>query len=119
MTNGWGLPPFDHGPYRLLHNETAGAGGWIAVDLEGTRSNRSGLGARIEVEACGRSQVRFQNGLANGYSQSLVPAHFGLGACAEPVTVHVRWPSGRDQVIEQAASGRLLHVREPDTDGAS
>jgi hypothetical protein len=114
LTNGWGLPPFDMGPYRLLHNETENGNRWLAVDLEGTRSNRSGLGAWIEVEACGRKQTRFQNGLANGYSQSLVPAHFGLGACAEPVTVRVRWPSGTDQTLSSVESGRVLHVREPD-----
>ncbi|MBY0274045.1 CRTAC1 family protein [Candidatus Binatia bacterium] len=114
LTNGWGLPPFDQGPYRLLRNDTAVRNAWLAIVLEGTRSNRSGLGAWIDVEACGRKQTRFQNGLANGYSQSLVPAHFGLGACDAPATVRVRWPSGTDQVVDGVAPGRTLHVREPD-----
>jgi len=113
LTNGWGLPPFDRGPFRLLHNVTPDAGGWLAVELEGTRSNRSGLGAWIAVEACGKKQVRFQNGLANGYSQSLVPAHFGLGNCSGPATVTVRWPSGGDQVVRDVAVGRTLSLREP------
>ena len=113
LTNGWGLPPFDMGPYRLLRNDTEPRGAWLAVELEGTRSNRSGLGAWVEVEACGRRQTRFQNGLANGYSQSLVPAHFGLGGCADPATVRVRWPSGTDQTVENVATSRALRVREP------
>lgn len=119
LTNGWGLPPFDLGPYRLLHNDTEPRSSWLAITLEGTRSNRSGLGAWIDVEACGRTQTRFQNGLANGYSQSLVPAHFGLGACNDPVTVRVRWPSGADQTLTDVTTSRVLHVREPDaqTDG--
>jgi hypothetical protein len=114
LTNGWGLPPFDMGPYRLLHNAGVAGHTWLAITLEGTRSNRSGLGAWIEVDACGRKQTRFQNGLANGYSQSLVPAHFGLGTCGEMATVRVRWPSGADQVVEGVTTGRMLRVREPD-----
>jgi len=114
LTNGWGLPPFDQGPYRLLHNETAGTAGWLAIELEGTRSNRSGLGAWIEVAACGRAQVRFQNGLASGYSQSMLPAHFGLGDCREPATIRIRWPSGIDQVSAGVATGQVVRIREPD-----
>jgi hypothetical protein len=114
LTNGWGLPPFDMGPYRLLRNATEPRNAWLAVELEGTRSNRSGLGAWIDVTACGRTQTRFQNGLANGYSQSLVPASFGLGACTDPVTVRVRWPSGADQTIGDVTTSRVLRVREPD-----
>jgi len=48
LTNGWGAPPFDRGPYYLLRNVGA-VSHWLALDLEGTRSNRLGLGARVTV----------------------------------------------------------------------
>ncbi|HEY2388364.1 MAG TPA: CRTAC1 family protein [Candidatus Binatia bacterium] len=111
LTNGWGAPPFDRGPYYLLRN-AGPATHWIAFDLQGTRSNRLALGALVTVEACGTRQTRFQNGGADYFSQSLVRPQFGVGACAGPVTFRVRWPSGAVTERRDVALDAVVHVTE-------
>lgn len=113
LTNGWGAPPFDRGPYYLLRNESA-AGHWLALDLEGTRSNRPGLGTWVELEACGVRRVRYHNGAASYFSQSIVMPHVGLGSCAVATRVRLRWPSGVVEELRDVAADRVLHVREGD-----
>jgi hypothetical protein len=111
LTNGWGAPPFDRGPYYLLHNVGSG-GHWLGVALQGARSNRAALGARVEISGCGTRQVRYHNGGASYFSQSIVPPHFGLGRCERLRMLRVIWPSGATQDLEDVAVDRVLHVRE-------
>jgi len=111
LTNGWGAPPFDRGPYYLLRNATSG-GHWLTVELQGVRSNRPGLGTRLELIACGRRQLRYHNGGTSYFSQSIVPPHFGLGSCAAADMLRIVWPSGVVQELEEVAVDRVLHVRE-------
>jgi len=112
LLNGLGVPPFDQGPYVLLHN-AGPAGHWIEVRLRGMQSNRQGLGAWVEIEACGLVQKRYNNGGAGTLSQSAVPVHFGLGTCARMDDLVVRWPSGRIQTLDGVAVDRVLDVTEP------
>jgi hypothetical protein len=111
LTNGWGAPPFDQGPYRLLRNESAPMH-WLDVALHGVGSNRQGLGARIDIEACGGRQMRVHNGGANYFSQSAIAPHFGLGDCPVVTEMRVRWPSGLVQILRDVAVDQVLHVRE-------
>ena len=111
LTNGWGAPPFDRGPYYLLRNETAAAH-WLQVRLEGVRSNRTGLGTWLESDACGHRQVRYHNGMTSYFSQSIVNPYFGLGSCARVTSLALRWPSGRRQVLRDVAIDRIVTVRE-------
>jgi hypothetical protein len=112
VTNGWGAPPFDRGPHRLLRN-VSGKKHWLDVVLEGVVSNRQGLGAWIDIVACGGRQMRVHNGGSNFYSQSATPPHFGLGDCAGVDEIRVRWPSGATQSIGHVPADQVLHVREP------
>jgi hypothetical protein len=112
LTNGWGAPPFDRGPYKLLHNTTAG-GHWLLVGLHGRASNRDGLGARIEVESCGERRMRYQNGGTSYFSQSITPPHFGLGSCDKIDAVTIHWPSGREQTVRDVKADQRLDVQEP------
>ena len=112
LTNGWGAPPFDRGPYRLLRNVSA-AGHWFALDLQGTRSNRQALGAWIALTACGRSQARYHdNGGASYFSQAAVMPHFGLGECNVVSTLRVRWPSGTAQEWRDVPADRVRRIVE-------
>ncbi len=87
LVTQWNAPP------QLLRNDSAG-GGWLAVRLAGTRSNREGLGARIEIEAGGATQLREMRREA-GFAGSVVAvARFGLGGAGRVDRVRVRWPSG-------------------------
>jgi hypothetical protein len=85
---------------------------WLDVVLQGHASNRQGLGARVEVEACGTRQLRVHNGGSNFYSQSAIPPHFGLGDCGQVGRVRVRWPSGVQQDVRDVAVDQVLRVQE-------
>lgn len=100
-------------PNLYLNHGTTNA--WLRVKVTGTRSNRDGLGAVVEIEdTAGRTQVR-QIGVATHFlGQSERVAHFGLGADAAPVTVTVTWPaSGEVQVFEEVEPNQVLEVVEP------
>jgi hypothetical protein len=111
LTNGWGAPPFDRGPYRLLRNASAG-GHWITLELRGRESNRHGLGAWIEIEACGERRMRYHDGGTSTFSQSVTPPLIGLGSCEEVERIVVHWPSGRAQVLLDVEVDRLVEVVE-------
>jgi hypothetical protein len=106
LTNGWGTA-LSRGRHRLLRN-VAPPARWLVLDLVGTRSNRPGLGAWVDVEADGRRQVRYHTGGAL-YGQDLVPVHVGVGTAAR-ARVTIRWPSGTVDVIETESDRRLRVV---------
>lgn len=111
LTNGWGAPPFDRGPYRLLHN-VGTTGHWLAFTLRGHASNRDGLGAVVLVDACGQRQMRYQNGGTSYFSQSIVPVYFGLGTCETADTVEIQWPSGKRQTLRDVSTDQHMQVEE-------
>ena len=67
--------------------------------LEGTKSNRSAIGAQVRLTANGKTYLRYVNG-GNGFaSQSTTRVHFGLGEAKTIAGVEVRWPSGLKQTL--------------------
>lgn len=108
------LLAFDlEGPIRLLHNETAPSGGWLGIKLQGTKSNRDGIGARVRLSVGGREQVtECQTGgsLLTARDPRMV---FGLGA-QSPESLTVRWPSGVVVTRRRPATGGYLKIVEPD-----
>jgi len=99
-------------PPSLLRNDYAGTNGWIEVKLEGTRSNRAGLGATVVVGAGGRRQARAVLSQASYYSHDDLRLHFGLGSATRADTVEVRWPSGTVDVLRDVPGRRVVTVRE-------
>lgn len=97
----------------LVHNLSTTTGHWIAVKLEGTKSNRDGIGAKVEVFAGGKRRMA-ERVAATGYlSQDEDRMHFGLGAAAMVDKIVVHWPSGREQTIEKPGADRVITVEEP------
>jgi len=97
----------------LVHNVSIGAGHWIELKLKGTKSNRDGIGARVEVDAAGKRWTA-ERVAGSGYlSQDEGRLHFGLGAATTIDQLIVRWPSGREQTLEKLAVDRVLTVEEP------
>ena len=104
----------DGEPPLLLRNDLPPAGAsWLKVRLRGTRSNREGLGARVELQAGGRRQVREMR-RARGYLGSgeavLV---FGLGGAAAVDQLVVVWPSGARSTLAHIAARTEQIVVEP------
>jgi hypothetical protein len=100
------------GPGNLLHNVSPGANHWLACKLVGRKSNRDGIGAKVEVTAGGRKQ-QAERVAGSGYlSQDDARVHFGLGAATKAETVTVAWPSGKIQTLRDVAVDRVLTVEE-------
>jgi hypothetical protein len=73
---------------------------YLKIQLRGTRSNRDGLGAKVEVNAGGNVLTQVHDGQSGYLSQSVLPLYFGLGAAENVDRVSVRWPLGAHQVLD-------------------
>lgn len=77
---------------------------YLEVTLRGTRSNRDGLGATVQVTLGDRVLTQVHDGQSGYLSQSRLPLYFGLGAAETIDKVTVNWPSGRKQVLNASVS---------------
>jgi hypothetical protein len=101
-------------PLAYFHNRSERVGRFVTFRLEGTRSNRDGVGARVVVTAGGRRQVAQRVGGGSYQSASEPRLHFGLGDCDRVESVEVRWPSGRVDRYEDLPAGTGYLLREGD-----
>ncbi len=99
-------------PARLFRNACDAGNSWLAIDLEGTTSNRDGIGARVTVTTDGSSQIRLISGGSSSMGQNMMAAHFGLGKASRVDSVIVRWPSGAVQALTNVPVNRVLTVTE-------
>ena len=100
-------------PAEIWINDSSNANHWIELALQGTKSNRDGIGARIRLVAGGHAQFNHMT-TASGYgSSSAGPVHFGLGAEKMVDEISIRWPSGITQILKQVAVDQVLRVVEP------
>lgn len=100
-------------PAEIWMNRGAGGSHWLDVALEGTKSNRDGIGARITVTTKSGTQSNHMTTSVGYASSSYGPVHFGLGADAVALKVEIHWPSGFVQTLENVSGGRVLNVKEP------
>ena len=98
-------------PPSLLRNDARNENHWLKLNLIGTRSNRSAIGARVFVTAGGRRQRQDVLSQSSFYSQSDLRLHFGMGAAKE-ADVEIRWPSGAIQQVRGVRAGQVVTVRE-------
>ncbi|MGH9381729.1 MAG: CRTAC1 family protein [Thermoanaerobaculia bacterium] len=85
---------------------------WLGLELQGTRSNRDGLGARVTVTAGDSSQSWLVRAGGSYLSQSQVSPLFGLGPHTE-ADVRVEWPSGTVQTADALPADRVHNLTEP------
>jgi hypothetical protein len=95
-------------PLQVFMNR-GGSAHWLTITLRGTRSNRDGLGARVQVNG----QTRFATTAGSYESANDKRLHFGLGP-AKTAKVEVSWPSGTHQVLTDVLSNQFLEIREPE-----
>lgn len=87
---------------------------WVKIALQGTRSNRNGLGATVRVVAGAQTWTKYSDGKSGYLAQSALPLYFGLGDSDRIDRIEVTWPSGQTQVLEKDSGiNRLLTITEP------
>lgn len=87
---------------------------WVKVVLQGTKSNRDGLGATVRVILGGQTYTKYNDGKSGYLAQSALPLYFGLGDATAIERIEVEWPSGQKQVVDKdLAINRMIRVTEP------
>src|SRR5262249_36769700 len=96
----------------LYRNEGGTRNHWITFQLQGVRSNRDAIGARVEIEAAGRTQVAEVQSGGSYLSHNDRRVHFGLGDNTRIDRVRVRWPNSPAQEFTNLAADRFITIRE-------
>jgi hypothetical protein len=100
-----------NGPAKLFRNITGGESHWLALRLQGWRSNRQGLGAVVHVRLPDGRDLYNQATTAVGYacsSEALV--RFGLGSNRVAEKIEIRWPGGDIQQLTNVSADRIVEV---------
>jgi hypothetical protein len=101
------------GPLLIYKNTVAPENQWIDFELEGTTSNRSALGAEVNILWSGRQQVQTVSGGSGFCAENQRRLHFGLGRNPQVEKAVIRWPSGKVQTIVQPTVGQINKIKEP------
>jgi hypothetical protein len=96
----------------LLVNLAANDNHWLRLQLEGTRSNRDGIGAQVTVTAGGRRRVQELRSGSSYLSSSDLRLHFGLGSSVTVDHIDVLWPSGLHERFAGGAADRAMNLIE-------
>ena len=96
----------------LLRNEAGNRQNWLTIKTVGIKSNRDGIGSRVEVVTRSHSQIKeVQAGSSylSGHDLRLI---FGLGTAIKAETVKITWPSGAEQTLADVEANQLLIITE-------
>jgi enediyne biosynthesis protein E4 len=99
-------------PPSLLRNDISGkTNHWIKVKLEGVKSNRSAIGARVLVHYGNKTQAQAVLSQSSFFSCNDPRLHFGLGTFAT-ADIDVYWPSGLHEAFKQLSANQLVTLKE-------
>lgn len=100
-------------PAEVWINQSPGSNHWIEFKLQGTKSNRDGIGARIKVVTKSAAQYNHMTTSSGYASSSAGPVHFGIGPSASVDAVEIHWPSGIVQAMKDVPADQVVSVKEP------
>ncbi|HKN83111.1 MAG TPA: CRTAC1 family protein [Pyrinomonadaceae bacterium] len=101
------------GPPQLLRNDGGNANNSVLVKLIGTKSNRSGIGARVTVTSGDLKPEIDEVRSGDSYlSQSDLRLHFGLEKRTKVDLIQVRWPSGTVDKVSNVGVNRIVTIKE-------
>lgn len=101
------------GPLLVYRNTVSPENKWIEFDLHGTRSNRSAIGASVELDWNGQKQVQTVSGGSGFSAQNDRRIHFGLGKNPRIEKAVIHWPSGKFQTLYSLNPNELYTIEEP------
>jgi hypothetical protein len=100
-------------PPSLLRLADKPHGNWVVFHLEGTRSNRSAIGARLKLTIDTRVQMDEVRSGGSYLYQSDLRVRFGLGETTIIDRVEIDWPSGTHEVEMRLPVNQIVTLREP------
>ena len=96
----------------LLRNDGGNRNHALMVKCIGTRSNRSGIGARVTVTVAGHHQIDEVMSGSSYYSHNDLRLHFGVGRADRVDRVEVSWPSGTRDSLENVGANQIVWIEE-------
>ncbi|HZF37571.1 MAG TPA: ASPIC/UnbV domain-containing protein, partial [Blastocatellia bacterium] len=106
IVSNCGQPPI------LMRNDGGNRNHWIAIKARGRESNSFGVGARVKVEAGGKTQVKEIYSAGSYLSGGDLRLYFGLGGERKIKQVEILWPSGKKQTLNDVAADQTLSLDE-------
>jgi hypothetical protein len=104
---------FNDIPMVLVSNLTAKRDvRFLKITLQGTQSNRDGLGAVVQVTTDSHTYTKVNDGVSGYLSHSVLPLYYGLANGEKLKGIEVRWPSGGTQKVEGLPQGGVLKIVE-------
>jgi enediyne biosynthesis protein E4 len=103
---------------QLLRCDSTLTNNWIKVRAIGTKSNRSGIGARLVciIQLPGESKPHRQiDEVRSGggyFSQNDLRVHFGLGKAEKVDVLEIHWPSGQVDTMKDVKPNQVIYVKE-------
>jgi hypothetical protein len=98
-------------PPSLLRNDSPAANNWLKIRLEGVKSNRSAIGARVLVRYGGKVQAQELMSQSSYLSSNDPRLHFGLGS-ERNADIEIRWPLGGVETLKAVSANQLVTIRE-------
>ena len=99
-------------PVQLLKNMDGNGNHWISFDTVGTKSNRDGIGTRLEIEANGIKQTASVHAGSSYLSTSDKRVYFGLGKSKKIDKLTIIWPSGKRETANDLPSNQFYRLTE-------
>ncbi|HEX4164359.1 MAG TPA: CRTAC1 family protein [Bryobacteraceae bacterium] len=97
----------------LLLRNSGNQNHWLIVNLEGTRSNRDGIGAQLSVTTPdGKQQYAMVSTASSYLSANDKRVYFGLGSQATVKRLEIQWPSGIKQRFSDLRADQIFAARE-------
>lgn len=97
----------------LLHNNVGPLNSWIGIKLQGTKSNRDAIGAKLTLTCGARKLVRWITGGGSYLSSHDRRVVFGLGKDPPgPVRLDIRWPNGNTQTVTGLKRNQYQNIAE-------
>ncbi len=100
-------------PPVLLRNDQQLGNHWLRLKLTASGSNWQAIGARVELQAGGVTQIRQVMPTRSYLSQSELPLTFGLGPIGEVEKLTIVWPDGTVQPVSEIAVDTQMTIEKP------
>jgi hypothetical protein len=100
------------GEPMILKNNGVPGRHWVSFELQGAKSNRLAIGARVKIVAGGARQTEEIHSGGSYLSQNDLRVHFGLNTATKIESVEIRWPAGKIETLRNLDADKFYSVFE-------